>query len=92
MKRLAQQEYNNMLEELQEDDNVDDDGEIIRMIYKLNSVAQLLICSYIYIYIFLNKNYITSDSRESVIRHRCKLLAIGTCEILKYKLYVFFFF
>lgn len=29
MKRLAQQEYNNMLEELQEDDNVDDDGEII---------------------------------------------------------------
>lgn len=28
MKRLAQQEYNNMLEELQEDDNVDDDGEI----------------------------------------------------------------
>lgn len=28
VKRLAQQEYNNMLEELQEDDNVDDDGEI----------------------------------------------------------------
>jgi len=28
MKRLAQQEYNNMLEDLQEDDNVDDDGEI----------------------------------------------------------------
>lgn len=32
MKRLAQQEYNNMLEELQEDDNVDDDGEIIKII------------------------------------------------------------
>lgn len=32
MKRLAQQEYNSMLEELQEDDNVDDDGEIIQMI------------------------------------------------------------
>lgn len=28
MKRLAQQEYNNMLEDLHEDDNVDDDGEI----------------------------------------------------------------
>lgn len=27
-KRLAQQEYNNMLEDLQDDDNVDDDGEI----------------------------------------------------------------
>jgi len=33
MKRLAQQEYNNMLEELQEDDNVDDDGEILKIIY-----------------------------------------------------------
>lgn len=33
MKRLAQQEYNNMLEELQEDDNVDDDGEIFKTIY-----------------------------------------------------------
>jgi len=33
MKRLAQQEYNNMLEELQEDDNVDDDGEILKLIY-----------------------------------------------------------
>lgn len=32
MKRLAQQEYNNMLEELQEDDNVDDDGEIIKIV------------------------------------------------------------
>lgn len=30
MKRLAQQEYNNMLEDLQEDDNVDDDGEILK--------------------------------------------------------------
>lgn len=29
-KRLAQQEYNNMLEDLQEDDNVDDDGEIFK--------------------------------------------------------------
>jgi len=33
MKRLAQQEYNNMLEELQEDDNVDDDGEILKILY-----------------------------------------------------------
>jgi hypothetical protein len=33
MKRLAQQEYNNMLEELQEDDNVDDDGEILKITY-----------------------------------------------------------
>jgi len=33
VKRLAQQEYNNMLEDLQEDDNVDDDGEILKMIY-----------------------------------------------------------
>jgi len=33
MKRLAQQEYNNMLEELQEDDNVDDDGEILKVLY-----------------------------------------------------------
>lgn len=32
MKRLAQQEYNNMLEELQEDDNVDDDGKIIKIV------------------------------------------------------------
>lgn len=32
MKRLAQQEYNNMLEELQEDDNADDDGEILETI------------------------------------------------------------
>lgn len=36
MKRLAQQEYNNMLEELQEDDNVDDDGEILKMINLYN--------------------------------------------------------
>jgi len=36
MKRLAQQEYNNMLEELQEDDNVDDDGEILKIIYLYN--------------------------------------------------------
>lgn len=35
MKRLAQQEYNNMLEELQEDDNVDDDGEIFKTIDRL---------------------------------------------------------
>lgn len=35
MKRLAQQEYNNMLEELQEDDNVDDDGEIFKKISRL---------------------------------------------------------
>lgn len=33
MKRLAQQEYNNMLEELQEDDNVDDDGEILKTVH-----------------------------------------------------------
>lgn len=32
-KRLAQQEYNNMLEELQEDDNADDDGEILKIVY-----------------------------------------------------------
>lgn len=36
MKRLAQQEYNNMLEELQEDDNADDDGEILKMINLYN--------------------------------------------------------
>lgn len=34
MKRLAQQEYNNMLEEYQEDDNVDDDGEILNNLFK----------------------------------------------------------
>lgn len=44
MKRQVQQEYNNMLEELQEDDNVDDDGEIIKIIYlQHNSVDQLFI-------------------------------------------------
>jgi len=44
MKRQVQQEYNNMLEELQEDDNVDDDGEIIKIIYlQPNSVDQLYI-------------------------------------------------
>jgi len=36
MKRLAQQEYNNMLEELQEDDNVDDDGEILKIVNLYN--------------------------------------------------------
>lgn len=49
MKRLAQQEYNNMLEELQEDDNVDDDGEnfnniiIVFILYKYQLINFLLI-------------------------------------------------
>lgn len=51
MKRLAQQEYNNMLEELQEDDNVDDDGEISNIIFN-----RIQLISFLFIRIFLNKN------------------------------------
>jgi len=47
MKRLAQQEYNNMLEELQEDDNVDDDGEIVKIIY-----ISIQLISFLFIDIF----------------------------------------
>lgn len=70
MKRLAQQEYNNMLEELQEDDNADDDGEILETInLLLNSVDQL------HIYSNILKKYFTNSGRNMSIRHRCKLLA-----------------
>jgi len=52
MKRLAQQEYNNMLEELQEDDNVDDDGEILKMIY--NYIIEFC-CSASYLFLYYIK-------------------------------------
>lgn len=65
MKRLAQQEYNNMLEELQEDDNVDDDGEIFKkaVVYILIQLVSCLSRRFLY---FPNNYYIDTNSHVSM--------------------------